>query len=354
LAGLSALPNLQGYVATTPKGAAQLVLVSHLDDPVLTVWQYGLGRVAAWTSDALGLWTANWLTWSDAARWWANLVTWTLPTPDSALNVHGNVVGGSGHLIVDIPSSPVSSSGGQQQVQARIVAPDLSPQTVSLQPTAPERWEGNFPATQVGAYILQVLWHGSTVSQGGPSVLTTTTGLVVPYSPEFHMTGTDTRFLNLLAQDGGGSTLDANNTGAAFSQNLVPVTASLPIAFLLLALAALLLPIDVAVRRLASLEFLTLGYRWLITHLAFKRIHASTPSRSQEEDVGTPLGATRAKREERRNRTVVSPRSLPDAPKQVETPVTPAQKIQSTQSEVSTAEKLLEAKRKRSQANKTE
>ncbi|MBV9708633.1 MAG: VWA domain-containing protein, partial [Chloroflexi bacterium] len=89
LTGLGALPGLDGYVATTPKPSAQVVLVSHRDDPVLAVWQYGLGRVAAWTSDALGLWTANWLSWSESARWWANLVTWTLPAPDSALNING-------------------------------------------------------------------------------------------------------------------------------------------------------------------------------------------------------------------------------------------------------------------------
>lgn len=93
LAGLGPLPQLNGYVATTPKPAAQQVLISNLNDPVLAVWQYGLGRVVAWTSDALGLWTANWLRWSAAARWWANLVTWTLPAPNSQLLVNGEVFG---------------------------------------------------------------------------------------------------------------------------------------------------------------------------------------------------------------------------------------------------------------------
>src|SRR5258708_28290694 len=62
LTGLGALPQLNGYVATTPKPAAQQVLISHLDDPVLAVWQYGLGGGAAWASDALGLWTAKLLS----------------------------------------------------------------------------------------------------------------------------------------------------------------------------------------------------------------------------------------------------------------------------------------------------
>src|SRR5712692_2921579 len=260
LTGLGALPGLTGYVATTPKATAQLVLISHNDDPVLAVWQYGLGRVAAWTSDALGLWTANWLQWSDAPRWWANLVTWTLPTPDSSLNINATVAGGVGHLTVDLPpGTPIVA--GNQQVQAKIFAPDLSQVTVTLQPTAPQRWEGNFPTIQVGAYLLQVTW------QGASSRLSTTTGIVVPYSPEFRTMGTDIRFLTLLAHAGGGGLLGPDDSRAAFASNLAPVSAAIPITFWLLTLAALLLPIDIAARRLASLEFLVIGYRWLAAHL---------------------------------------------------------------------------------------
>jgi hypothetical protein len=74
-AGATGLPQLQGYVATTPKPAAQVVLISNLGGPVLTVWQYGLGRVVAWTSDALGLWTADWLRWGQPR---AGGPTWSL------------------------------------------------------------------------------------------------------------------------------------------------------------------------------------------------------------------------------------------------------------------------------------
>src|SRR5438067_6018703 len=259
--GLGAFPGLSGYVATTPKTSAQMVLVSHKDDPVLAVWQYGLGRVAAWTSDALGLWTANWLQWNDAARWWANLVTWTLPSPDSALNVNATIIGDSGHLTVDIPPGTSAASTVNQQVKVRIIAPNLSQETITLQPTAPQRWEGNFPIKYIGAYLLQVTWHGAT------SQLTTTTGMVVPYSPEYRMMGTDTRFLTLLARAGGGALLGPNDSSKAFSANLAPVSAAVPLTFLLLTLAALLLPIDIATRRLASLEFLTIGLQWLRSHL---------------------------------------------------------------------------------------
>ena len=344
LTGLSSFPQLTGYVATTPKAAAQIVLASHLDDPVLAVWQYGLGRVVAWTSDALGLWTANWLRWGDAARWWANLVTWTISTPNNQLIVNSEIVGGNGHIIVDTPheTSAISGKVNQQQVQVKIIAPDLSQQTVTLQPSAPERWEGTFPTTQVGAYLLRVTWQArSSANTGSPGQLTTTTGLVVPYSPEFSSSGTDTHFLNQLAHAGDGSVLNPNDTASAFSTNLPPVYASLSIVFWLFAIAALLLPVDIALRRLSSLEFLVVGYHRLLSHLGLSKV---TPAKDNPDNL--VLDTIRSHRVERRSRA--SNRK----PKVVTTAAKPA--IKSTtleskkQQEVSMTEKLLEAKRKRS------
>src|SRR5204863_2639994 len=154
--------------------------------PVLAAWQYGLGRVVAWTSDALGLWTKDWLTWNNAARWWANLATWTLPAPnDGALTVNGKFVNGMGQLTVDLNTAvPVGAT--QQQVQVHIVgpSPDSAHQTITLQPTAPERWAGSFPASQVGTYLLQVTWQASANDASETTKkLSTGLGLVVPYPP---------------------------------------------------------------------------------------------------------------------------------------------------------------------------
>ncbi len=362
LTGMNSLPDLDGYVATTPKPNAQVILVSHRDDPVLAVWQYGLGRVVAWTSDALGLWTGHWLQWKEDARWWANLVTWTLPSPDSALNINSKVVDGRGHLTVDLPASTAANSGTRQQVQARIVPPnylddpDASNQTVNLQPTAPERWEGDFPVPQPGAYLIQVTWK----DQKGAGQLQATTGMIVPYSPEFKTVGTDTAFLKRLAQAGGGSLLNPNDIAAAFSQNLTPVTAALPITFLLLALAALLLPIDIATRRLSNLEFLTLGYRWFMGLLnpATKSI-ATSAGQLTEGALGTSLGTLRTQRKTRRGEALRQMRQANKEPSHTSTPSvketkaappaspTATSTATETKPDVSVAERLLEAKRKR-------
>lgn len=358
MTGIGPLPQLNGYVATTPKPTGQLVLVSRLDDPVLATWQYGLGRVAAWTSDASGLWTTNWLLWQNAARWWANVVTWTLPAAQSSLDVNASVANGSGQLTVDLPSGLTVPSGSQQQMQAHIIAPDLSQQTVTLQPSAPGRWQGNFPAEQVGAYLLQVSWKSS--GNGPATSLNTTTGLVVPYSPEYLSQGTNLRFLTLLARADDGSLLNPNNTAAAFANNLPPVSAALPITFLLLALAALLLPVDIALRRLSSLEFLVLGYQWLLA-----RFRRNTPQLATEAaglpatPLGSTLGALRTQRSARRTRAAATPatpatsvRPLSSTKKQstvTNEPQEAAKQEQvAKQPEASTTEMLLQAKRNRS------
>ncbi len=360
LTGLQGLPSLDGYIATTPKPTAQMVLVSHLDDPVLAVWQYGLGRVAAWTSDALGLWTTRWLQWNQAAQWWANLVTWTLPTPDSSMDINGQVVNGTARISVDLP--PGTPTQGQQQVQAHIITPDLSQGTINLQPTAPAHWEGSFTASQVGAYLLQVTWRGpATTGQNGSSQLTATTGLVVPYSPEFRSQGVDLRFLQLLARAGGGTVLNPADSASAFTQNLMPVSAAIPITFLLLALAALLLPVDIAVRRLSSLEFLTLGFQWLLSRVGIHRPGAAGQTAQHVRGpVIAPLSNIRAKRQARRERITSAGQEPTIAPttSQVKTTSatreirTPQQQEQADTSAVSTTETLLAAKRKRQQSSK--
>ncbi len=347
LTGLSSFPQLTGYVATTPKAAAQIVLASHLDDPVLAIWQYGLGRVVAWTSDALGLWTANWLQWSDAARWWANLITWTISTSNNQLIVNSQIVRGSGHIIVDIPpeASAILSSVNQQQVQLRIIAPDLSQQSLVLQPTAPERWEGTFPISQVGAYLLRVTWQTrNNTTTGLPGQLTTTTGLVVPYSPEFASSGTDIHFLSQLAHAGNGSLLTPDDSASAFSTNLPLVYASRSIVFWLFAIAALLLPVDIALRRLSSLEFLAVGYQWLLTMLGFRK---TTLAKNTPDNL--VLDTIRSNRKERRKRASnIKPKVAAIATKPVTRSTTTDSK---KQLEVSMTEKLLEAKRKRTIKN---
>ncbi|MCA9983083.1 MAG: VWA domain-containing protein, partial [Anaerolineales bacterium] len=78
LAGIREVPALQGYVGTEAKATARVVLETHLGDPLLATWQYGLGRAVAWTSDATDRWGAQWVAWDGFPVFWAQAVLWTM------------------------------------------------------------------------------------------------------------------------------------------------------------------------------------------------------------------------------------------------------------------------------------
>lgn len=235
---LETLPALTGYVATTPRSAADVVLKSPQGDPLLASWQYGLGRVIAWTSDAQGRWTADLLRWSSANRFFGDMVRYSLPQAgDPALQVETQVKGDHTHILVTAPAL----SGASVNVSA--VTPDLADRQLVLAPTGPGRFEGDLPTDQVGSYLLHV-----TESAGGLTTHSNTTGLVVPYSPEYRDLGTDLATLRAIARAGGGTTL--TDLSQAFKLPVPGVEAALPIAEILLVLAILLFPVDVALRRL--------------------------------------------------------------------------------------------------------
>jgi uncharacterized membrane protein len=235
---LDSFPALAGYVATTPRAAADIVLKSPQGDPLLATWQYGLGRVMAWTSDAQGRWTADLLQWPSANRFFGDVVHASLPQPgDPALQIETRVRGDHTHLLVTAPTT----SGATVTVNA--VTPDLAGASLTLSPTGPGRFEGDLPTDQVGSYLLHV-----SESAGGVVRHTTTSGLVVPYSPEYRELGTDVATLKAIAQAGGGVLL--TDVSQAFRLPVPAVHAALPISEILLVLAILLFPVDVALRRL--------------------------------------------------------------------------------------------------------
>jgi uncharacterized membrane protein len=235
---LDSFPTISGYVATTPRAAADIVLKSPQGDPLLATWQYGLGRVLAWTSDAQGRWTAGLLQWPSANRFFGDIVHASLPQAgDPALQIETRVQGDHTHLLVTAPTT----SGATVTVNA--VTPDLAGASLTLSPTGPGRFEGDLPTDQVGSYLLHV-----SESAGGVVRHTTTSGLVVPYSPEYRDLGTNVATLTAIAQAGGGVVLA--DVSQAFRLPVPSVHAAQPISELLLVLAILLFPIDVALRRL--------------------------------------------------------------------------------------------------------
>ena len=250
--GFSSLPPLHGYVATSIKPAARMVLASDLDDPVLAQWRYGLGRSVAWTSDAKGRWAADWMAWQGAAPFWGQAARWTLVEPDRS-GLEPRVVERGEQVEVAIDVDERAVQGYAETAWTARFLPALSAGrtvTTTLRPVAPGQLWGSAAVVDEGVYLVQVLAQ----SPGEAPSLALTTGYVRPYSAEYRVQGTDLAGLRRLAEIGEGRVLDPGGEGQAarvFAHDFPPLRHRRPAWPWLAALAICLLPLDVGLRRVA-------------------------------------------------------------------------------------------------------
>ncbi|NJP07631.1 MAG: VWA domain-containing protein [Chloroflexaceae bacterium] len=155
------LPSIDGYVATTVKDGAEMVLESPDDTPVLAAWQYGLGRAVAWTPSVTAPWAENWSDWSEFGPFWAQIVRYTLPAPeststDSPLTVQLEPRPGGARLVVDALEAS-GESIDLADVAARITLPDGNTRDVGLRQVAPGRYVQDLVMPTPGAYTVLVV-----------------------------------------------------------------------------------------------------------------------------------------------------------------------------------------------------
>ena len=230
-------PTLEGYVVTRPKSVASVVLVSERGDPLLAQWQYGLGRSIAWTSDSQGRWTQDLNAWELAGRFWSALVDWTIPPEQLSMQLQTSFSQGTGYLVVE-GETPKGA-----KLTARILTPELERIEVPLKASAPARYEATFQAVEQGVYMVQV-----TEESPSGERRSLTQGLSLPYSTEYRDLEPDPDLLEEVAIITGGEVL--TDPTAAFARNLPTSYGQAPLTWWLLMLATLLLPVDVAVRRM--------------------------------------------------------------------------------------------------------
>lgn len=247
------LPLLSGYVAATPKDRAVTALESERGHPLLAHWQYGLGRVVAWTSDGGGDWASRWPAWQGGSRLWAQAAWWSMPAPDAPglraearLDTSGRRVALRAETVADTNRLPELAD-----TRATIVGPDGTAREIEVPARAPGVYERTLEVDQPGVYRVLVTQRTPT----GSTVREETTGFAIPSAPELRTVGFNTPLLESLAQGSGGRVLQSPSDLLQPPPN-APATAApigekrTPIWPWLLGLAVVLLPLDVALRRL--------------------------------------------------------------------------------------------------------
>jgi uncharacterized membrane protein len=174
------LPQLQGYVATTSKDAAELVLQSPDADPLLASWQYGLGRAVAWTSSAGTPWAGEWVDWVEYGRFWAQVVRYTLPEQDSGpLDVRLEPQREGVRLVVNATEESGAPLDLAANAVAQVTLPDGTDQALLLRQVAPGRYVRDLLLPASGAYgVTVVIEHEGAQFRAD-------TGYVQPVSAEY-------------------------------------------------------------------------------------------------------------------------------------------------------------------------
>jgi len=247
--GVGETPPLRGYVATTPKIAAQRILSGPepYSDPILASWQYGLGRAVAWTADASARWANEWVPWEDFSRFWGQVVAWSINAGASE-NLETRILleNEKARILVDARDDEGQFLDGLQ-LNGALLNPAGGSFRIPLQQTAPGRYEATFEPQNEGAYFLTV--SGEAQLATGATSLTDLNGWVMSYSPEYIPRPHDERTLAEIAEITGGRNL-ADQPADVFAHNLGERQAATDIWERLVLLALIILPLDIAVRRL--------------------------------------------------------------------------------------------------------
>lgn len=346
--GLEGMPELKGYVITTAKGHPAMQILngppdaeeSDTLDPVLSVWQHGLGKTAAFTSDFSTNWGADWQKWDRFQPFVKQLMTdISRVKKDGHLRMSTHTSGGEAVVVVE----DFHPDEQFLELQAKLSGPNQKTENVTLKQVGPRRYQGTVPLWGHGRY------HAIAQGTGGNRKDLAFGGFIVSYSPEYLRFRSNRQQLQEIADRTGGRVLSGDPAkDAIYTTNRIPKRSSQPVFDWFLIALAILIPLDVALRRI---QIDVVGI-WKT--LTLQRRAAPTATMGTLLQTKRTVSATlKSKREERPlppQSTTAPPRATSSTPSTAPKPGTPAAPPPpqgQAGSPTSTTEKLLAMKRKR-------
>lgn len=345
--GISSTPKLHGYVLTNAKPTPAMTVLNAppeaedpgQQDPLLVIWQHGLGKTAAFTSDLSPNWAADWQAWEHYQAFVKQLITdISRVRRQGSLRMSSYTNGGDAVIVVE----DFHSEEQFLEVNAKLNGPGGKSESVRLKQVAPRRYQANVPLWGHGRY------HVSSTGKGGDRDEHAFGGFIVPYSPEYLRFRSNRQTLADIATRTGGRMLSgdvAEDTQSGLVR--APKRTSRPIFDWFLIALAILLPIDVAVRRIQldfSAIWQTLLWRkrapttaTMGTLLDRKQQVQSALQARKEERPMTPSTAT----------TSTAPKPRPQWPKPEPAAKPPEATPPAPGGAMSTTERLLKLKKQR-------
>lgn len=228
-------PVINGYVAASQKTGAISAISAENGDPILTVWQYGLGKTVSWNTDVSNQWTSGFAGENDYAELWRRIADYA--------------AGGAsiGKDSVDIKTEngrteviyTAAEYTDDTEIKAVFTDPDGETHEMALSASGPGVYSGEAVTEMSGLYNIRVSRNDGEELTG-----LITMAAAVQYSDEYRFDVTTDRFEEFINRYG--SFAEGGSIWDAVSKN---VRGTKGIGDILLAIAVILFVLDIAGRR---------------------------------------------------------------------------------------------------------
>ena len=257
VSGFDSVPPVLGFDLAAPReGLAQTTFTIPTDqgsDPFYAWWNFGLGRSIAFLSDVTGRWGGQWVAWSSFPAFWEQSLRWVMRPATPSEFVLGTR-DEDGDVVVDLEA--LESDAGFLnflQTRASVISPAGDVEPLDLQQIGPGRYRGRFRPDVTGSHVVNVHF-GSPVEGGGVASGNIQAAVNRSYSDEYRRQTHNAALLRRVAEMTGGRVLsldDAVLPDLFDRAELEMPRSEQPTWALLAVIAAVILLLDVAVRRLA-------------------------------------------------------------------------------------------------------
>ncbi|GJM19787.1 MAG: hypothetical protein DHS20C14_20000 [Phycisphaeraceae bacterium] len=254
--GIRTVPPVRGYVVAAEREGLSLVTMrGHEDDPVGAIWQYGLGKVVTYTSDATSRWGASWIGWEGYKQFWEQHVRWAMRPGGSATVRVTTEHQGDETLILIEALDPEGERLNFARFDARVANADGSGEAVEIRQAGPGRYVGRIDSARAGSYVVNLNYRApvTDADTGETTILEGSAQAAIsrPFADEFRSLSSNRALLRQVAELTGGRELTGdpaaddlwNRIGLAMPVATRPIWVALAIAGVGFFLA------DVGVRR---------------------------------------------------------------------------------------------------------
>ncbi len=207
--GISSVPPIKGYVvAAEREGLSVVSLKGKEGDPILAQWQYGLGKVVTYTSDAATKWNPDWMSWGNYKAFWEQHIRWAMRPPGNG-NVRVVTENKGDQTVVTMEAFDAKGERlNFAVVRGRLATPDGKGVDVVLKQAGPGRYTASVPTEMAGSYLVNLQYAAPDPDREGQAIEGTVQAAISrPFADEYRTLEDNTPLLMQVAEMTGGRVL---------------------------------------------------------------------------------------------------------------------------------------------------